>query len=286
MSTLLADFRARFVADDVNDGEPVPGRIVMNRNQLVLAGGGERINVPLDAVFDLAVGHVPAGVSEFFDDSVTVAWMDDDRRHVAIVEAGREAVDRFASVLFKAHLNGTTVAVVHPARLGGRVIDTPVTAATVVLEPEGVAFRGERPFTVIVSTVTAFAWEERTIAGRKRPTLVVTHHEDDTDVESLVHVPDSRKFNVLGRYLRREHRQVVADLEDVTVSEEGLQILVGLHAASGLADPGNLLDDPGQADAVLARLREKGLLVDGEGATEITSRGRVLVNRRLEEVNN
>jgi len=285
-SDLLADFQGRFVADGVNDGEPLAGRIVMNREQLVLAGADERVHVPLEKIFDVAVGHVPSEVTKFFDDSLTIAWTRGEQRHVAVVEAGRDAVDGFSRVLYKALLNGTESAVVHPARQGGRVLDTPTTTATIRLEPGGVGFRGENAFTVDLSAVTGFEREKRTIADRSRPVLVVVHDEDGTDVESIVHVPNGRKLNVLGRYLRQELRKIVGELEDVAVNEEELQLLVGIHAAGGLADPGALLEDPGRADAVLARLREKELVVDGQDATSLTATGRVVVNQRLEDVNN
>ena len=286
MSDLLADFTARFVVDGVNAGQPVNGRIVMNREQLVLASDESRVSVPLGEVFDVTVGHVPSDVTKFFDDSVTVAWRTGDGQRVAVVEAGRDAVDQFATVLFKAELNGTKAAVVHPTRLGGRVLDTPATPARVALRPGGVVFRGKREFDVDLSRVTKFEREKRTIAGRKRPALVISHDEDGTDAESVVHVPSDRRFNILGRYLRQKYREAVAEVEDVSISEEGVQILVGLHAAGGLADPGSLLSDPGKADAVLKRLREKGLVADGAGATTLTDTGRIVVNRRLEEVNN
>jgi Mn-dependent DtxR family transcriptional regulator len=43
--------------------------------------------------------------------------------------------------------------------------------------------------------------------------------------------------------------------------------------------------EPSQTTMVLNGLREKELVVDGDQGTELTPKGRVVVNSRLEEVN-
>jgi len=121
---VIADFVGRFYLTDMASADPVRGRIVLSPKRLVLAGEDRKVTVPIDSMFDVAVGNVPPEMREFFSDSLTVAYDDDGRRRMAVVEADSDTIDKFATVLFRAHLNGRTVLVEHPARRGGRVVDS------------------------------------------------------------------------------------------------------------------------------------------------------------------
>lgn len=255
---VVADFVGEFYLSGMDRDDPVRGRIVMSPRRLVLAGESRRETIPTTSVFDIAVGQVPPEMRAFFSDSVTVAYEVDDTRRLAIVEAGAETIEKFTDVLFKAQLNGREVTVEHPARRGGRVVDTPARPARLTVDDRRLGFGGpEVDFDVDLATVTSFERGTRTLDGRSRPALVVHHVPRTTALVSVV-----------------------------ALSDEELQVLVGVYSTDGEAEPTDVITaDASRTALVLDGLREKGLVVDGEGGIDLTPKGRIVVNSRLETVN-
>jgi helix-turn-helix protein len=226
-------------------------------------------------------------VRSFFSDSVTVAYRTDEGRRMAVVEAESETVDKFTTVLFKAHLNGRTVTVEHPARRGGRVVDSDVRKAKLGVDDGALAFSGpDVDFVIDLATVTDFEKTTRTLGGESRPALSVRHVPRTTALRSVVALPSERVTNLLGRYFRLEYSDIVESLQDVSLSDEEVQVLVAVYSAGEGVDPLEVVAaDASRTTMVLNGLREKGLVVDGDDGTALTPKGRVVVNSRLEEVN-
>jgi helix-turn-helix protein len=259
----------------------------MSPQRLVLVGDDHKVTVPNAAMFDIAVGHVPPEMRAFFSDSVTIAYRTDEGRRMAVVEAESETVEKFTTVLFKTHLNGRTVTVEHPAERGGRVVDSTARKAKLGVDDGVLDFDGpEVNFTIDLATVTDFEKETRSLGGETRPTLSVRHVPRTTALRSVVALPSDRVLNLLGRYFRLEYSDIVESLRDVSLSDEEVQVLVAIYSAGDGADPLQVVAaDVSRTTMVLNRLREKGLVVDGDDGTALTPKGRVVVNSRLEEVN-
>lgn len=277
--SIIADFRARLAVE--REDSPEPGRVVLGRSQLVLVRPGGRTTIPLSSVFDLAVGEVPPGASDFFDHTVTVGYQtgEGDRR-TATIEAKESVVDRFASVTFRAILSGTEALVKHPARIGGRVTDAAAERATLSLCDGGITVGDCR---IDLSTVVHFERGQRTLGGARRPTLSIRHFRDDGTVTTELTLPSKRRLNVLGRYLRLEYTEALAAVRELSLSEAALEALVALYSGGEVTHlPGVLGVDSGQVAMLLNDLAEKGL-VDAGGA--LTAHGRMTVADRIESVN-
>jgi helix-turn-helix protein len=284
---IIADFVGQFFMTDMSREEPVRGRIVMSPKRLVLVSDDHKVTVPTSSMFDIAVGHVPPEMRGFFNDSVTIAYRDDDGRRMVVVEAESGTVDKFATVLFKAHLNGRTVTVEHPARRGGRVVDSPVRKAKLAVDDGALDFSGpEVDFSIDLATVTDFEKETRTLGGENRPALSVRHTPGTTALVSVVALPSERVMNLLGRYFRLEYSDIVEDLQDISLSDEEVQVLVAIYSAGEGVDPLDVVAaDASRTTMVLNGLREKELVADGDEGVVLTPKGRVVVNSRLEEIN-
>jgi len=285
---VIADFVGRFFMTDMDRADPIRGRIIMSPKRLVLVGDDHKVTVPTSSMFDVAVGHVPPEMREFFSDSVTIAYREDGQRRMAIVEAESETVDKFATVLFKAHLNGRTVTVEHPARRGGRVVDSPVRKAKLSVDDGSLAFSGpDVNFSIDLATVTNFEKETRTLGGESRPALSVRHIPGTTALVSVVALPSERVMNLLGRYFRLEYSDIVESLSDISLSDEEVQVLVAIYSAGEGVDPLDVVAlDASRTTMVLNGLGEKELVADDDAGTVLTPKGRVVVNSRLEEINN
>lgn len=285
---VVADFVARYV-DDATSGpgsEPKPGRIVLNRKGIVLAGSDERVLIPLRTVFDITVGHVPSGMGGFLGDTVTIAYEREDERHVAIVEGEREQVDRFTVLLFKAILNGVETRITHPARIGGRVTDARFRPATLDINPSTVTFHdGSEPISIGLETITYLENVGRDIDGQPRSVLAIHHTDNGRAVTTEFTVGSERKFNLIGRYLHLEYGDLVEQAAEIDVSKEQLEALVAIHSVGSVSALPRILDtDDRSVATIIDSLRKKELVVDEGDSLVLTPQGRMLVNDRIEDV--
>ncbi|QPV61968.1 CheF family chemotaxis protein [Halosimplex litoreum] len=285
--SIIADFVATFNSEASARAEPVKGRILLSEKRLVLAADEGKVTIPLSAIFDVAVGQVPDDLGDFFNSTVTVAFEKGGNRMVAAVEADDDKIEKFTTVLFKAVLNGTDVTVKHPARVGGRVTGESFAPAKLFLKPGTVRFRrSDDAVDVDLSTVSNFERTSREINGADRAVLAVRHLNEGQAALSLAAMDSPRKMSILGRYLRLEYSDLMADLEDVTLSEEQVELLVAVYSTGPGVSLANVLDaESSQLTMVLNDLRSDELVVDGEDGPTLTPKGRVVVSNHLEDVN-
>jgi len=283
----IADFVARFLADSRAESDPVKGRVVLSQKRLVLASSEGRTTIPLRDVFDVVVGHVPVGLTDFFEDTVAVAYSRDDERLTAILEADGETVTRFRTVLFKALLQGATVRIKHPARVGGRFTDASSETASLHLGEQAVTFTGiEPPLRIDLSDVTYYSKTDRTIDGRVRPALEVEYTSDGQAITSEIVLSSARRMNLLGRYLRLEYSELVSEVRDVELSEAELELLTAIYSGAGEGHLAGVLGmEPSSVTMLLNTLEDKRLLSTTDEGTHITSLGRLAVSDRVEYVN-
>ena len=285
--SVIADFGGRLIVPERGHETPVHGRVVLSQRRLVLATDDGKTTVPLSSVFDIVVGDVPHGLQKFFDDSVTVAYRRDGDQHVAVVESDGDNIDRFVTLLFRAHLSGSEALVKHPARVGGRANDgANARRATLSLDAGRVTFdTGDSSFEIDLRVVSDFARTNRTLAGQKRSVIAVRHVPDGAALLSLVSLPSGRLLNLLGRYLRLEYDEMQEELAEIDLSEDELEVLLGIYSTGEGANLASMLDvDPSRLTMVLNSLEERGLVVNDD-VTKLSPMGRTVVNDRLEDVN-
>jgi len=285
--SVIADFVATFNSEASARTEPTKGRILLSEKRLVLAGDDGKVTVPLSSVFDVAVGQVPEGLGEFFSSTVTVAFEKNGSRMVAAIEADDDTIDKFSTVLFKAILNGTQMTVKHPARVGGRVTDASFAPAKLYLKPGVVRFdRPDDPVEISLPAVTEFDRLTQEVRGSKRPVLTIRHMPAGQSLMTHAATDSPRKMSILGRYLRLEYSDLMADLEDVELTDDQVELLVAIYSTGPAVSLANVVDmEASQVTMVLNDLRDDELVVDGEDGPELTPTGRVVVSQHLEDVN-
>ena len=285
--SVVADFVGTFNSEASVRQEPVKGRILLSERRLVLAADEGKVTIPLSSIFDVSVGTVPDDLGDFFNATVTVAFERNDRRMVAAIEADDEKIEKFTTVLFKAILNGTDMTVKHPARVGGRVAGESFEPAKLFLKPQAVEFTlADGSVGVDLATVIDFDRLTREVNGADQSVLAVKHTPSGRTLTTLAATQSSRKMSILGRYLRREYSDLMADLEDVSLSETEVEILVAIYSSGpGVSLASVVSGGASQATMVLNDLRSDGLVVDGEGGPQLTPTGQVVVSKYLERVN-
>ena len=292
--SIVVDFIANFVAGGNAAFDPVKGRVLMSDRRLVLATSETKTTVPIVSIFDIAVGQVPPEVEEFFDYTVMVGYVEDDRRKTTVIGGDRETIEKFSLLLFRAVLNGSVALITHPAKMGGRVLDTPERRSGLHLDYESVWFTGGdladaegEPVSIDLASVVFFEVLERSDgAGGTDLVLSVQHVDDGRTVTSEITMASRRKMNILGRYLRLIYHWIETDVRDIDVEEQGLEVLVGLYSTGEGIDLASLLDvDEAELDVRLEALYEDGLITDAERPVDLTPQGRFIVNEEFEDIN-
>ncbi|MFD1599426.1 CheF family chemotaxis protein [Halobellus rarus] len=292
--SIVVDFVANFVAGGDAAFDPVKGRVLMSERRLVLATSKTKTTIPIPSVYDIAVGQVPPEVEEFFDYTVMIGYVDGDYRRSTVIGGDRETIEKFSLLLFRATLNGSTALVTHPAKVGGRVMDTPKQKSGLHLDYESVTFPGsdvstadDGPFSIDLASVIFFEVMERsTDGGETRLVLSVQHVENGQTVTSEISMTSRRKMNILGRYLRLIYHWIKSDVRDVEIDESELEVLVGLYSTAEEIDLASLLDiNESELDARLESLHEDDLITDEEPPVDLTPQGRFIVNEEFEDIN-
>ncbi|MFC7069925.1 CheF family chemotaxis protein [Halobaculum lipolyticum] len=284
--TVVADFVGRFFAPGV-DGEPPTGRIVLSQRRLVLAADGYKETIPLSKVFDVTIGQVPPEMAGYFNDTVTVAYRKGEGRGVAAIEGTDTNIDRFATVLFKVLLNGTKALARHPAKVGGRVVDTDTRKTRLDVTQGTLSFEGGGDvFAVDLANVVSVERTQRDLGNGSHPVVSFRHIDDGTAVTSEVGMTSGRLTNILGRYVRLRYADLQAELEDLNPSEEEMEVLVAAYSAGPGVSLSKVVDiEPQRLTMLLNGLIDEGLLVDTDEGTNLTAKGRVVVGQRIESVN-
>lgn len=284
---VVADFAGRFYTEKMETMEPITGRVLLSRKQLVLVTDDQETRIPLSSVIETNIGSPPQAFKQFFNDTITIAYKKDGQQKVAVIEGTGKNVEKFKTVFFKVILGDQTVIVKHPAKRGGRITDASDRKMKLGLKRGQLDLKGNNEtVTIDLGGVIDFGREQRDIGGKTRPTLSVDHTEGGTTLTTLITLPNGRKLNLLGRYVRLEYSDIMEDLQEIEVGEEEVETLVSLYSAGGSAELGMLVTgDINETRAIVDRLKDKELVEDGEEGLSLTAKGQVIVNKKIESVN-
>lgn len=281
--SVLADFTAQATHADTEQSAPC--RVVLSRTQLVVVTQQHRRQIELTQIFDIVVSRIPAELAEFFDQSVLVGYVTGPRRQTVLIEGDHEQIDKFGMFLYKAVLHQTEVQVKHPARLGGRVVDSQAEPAQVSLTPHAVTFEREsEPFSIELSMITNIEYVTRTVEETPTPIVSVRHMSDGQAVTTEISHDSERRLNVLTRYLRLRYFRLEEEVQTLELTDQEAAGLVALYSGGEPERIDSMLElDEPTAEALLQQLVEKKLIEDLGG--ELTDRGRMVVSNRIDEIN-
>lgn len=283
--SVLADFTARAIYTDSFQAESEPCRVVLNRDQLAVVSERYQRQIELTQIFDVIVSRIPADLAEFFDQSVLIGYTKDNHRRTVLIEGDHEQIDKFAMFLYKAVLQQTEVRVKHPTRRGGRLVDSPVEPAAVVLTPQAVTFERETaPFTIDLSMITNIKYATRTFEGAPAPIVSVQHMADGQALTTEIAHESERTLNILARYLRLRYFRLKEELQELEVTEQEAAGLIALYSGGTPETIDTMLElEAATVEPLLEGLVEKDLIRDVGG--ELTDRGRMVVSDRIDEIN-
>ncbi|MFB6186686.1 MAG: CheF family chemotaxis protein [Halobacteriaceae archaeon] len=289
MTSVLADFTAHFAVDTGELNEPSQGRVLLNKEQLVLVASDEQqVMFPLSALSDINVGVLPQAFDPLPGTPVTVAFDYDGSHSAALVATDKNRIEKFIPILFRAVLSGTHVTIKHPAKLGGRVLDTSFCGGVLSIASNAVRVETEEgPVTIALESVIDFSRETRVIDNERQSVLVVDHMQNREALTTVAAISSARKLSLLGRFLRREYDQRMESLREISLSEVETEVLTTIYTAGDQdISLANVLDvDPDQFKRILQKLHQKGLIESHDNSPVLTANGQIIVNQYLERVN-
>ena len=111
---------------------------------------------------------------------------------------------------------------------------------------------------------------------------------DGQAITTVAAIPSARRLSLLGRYLRLEYSDLMGELKDIELADPEIELLVAVYSTGDMDGMplANVLDrEASEVTMLVTDLAEKDLLTSGDGGPTLTPKGRVVVNRHLEDVN-
>ncbi len=287
---IVADFTGRFFLSTSSDSSETPerGRIIMTRRRLVLATTDDKTTVPLSNVVDVNVGTVPNHVKRFFDDTLTIGYEGPAGIQSAVIESEGDKLETFVAILFRCLLNGRTVAVKHPARVGGRVKNSPVRKGKLRIKKRSIVIKTKQEsISIDIENVMNIGRGNKLGSSDDRVTLIVKSIDDSGLTQTTLIAPTKSQYvNLLARFLRLEFDELREEIDEIELTNPEKRVLVGVHATGGDIDFTNMLDgDPAYVTNVLNSVKNKDLILENGNGISLTPKGRIVVTQQIEDVN-
>ena len=184
-------------------------------------------------------------------------------------------------------LTDTPVGIVHPAKRGGRILDTPPAAGRLTISRRTIRVRKIANMIGAVQIrfpdIIGVNESQRTINGTTVETVAVRHLDPPATVLTTeFSVWDDLEHDLFTQFLRRYYRKQQRKIAAITLSEPQLELLTTLYSAVGDIDIESILDRS-SADITeqFGPLREAKLISGGGIANMLTGRGYMLVADRI-----
>jgi len=284
------------------DGQPTSTRVFLGPQELLFVRNDdsmtpEHTRIELSAVVDQSLDHLPSQLEDAFESTVTLAYDDGDRQRLAIVELSGNRQRGFANAVFKQILSECRIVVTHPARRGGRVLNTSAAGGTLTVDDRAVSItvddedededEDEGVFTIQLSDIIYFELEKQTFEEQRFRSLSVRHlDESGVAIKTTIAVRDERKHKLFQRFVRRGYQERKAKIEELTLTEAYKEVLVALYSAGDEFDISMIIDKPAsELQELLSSLGQVGLVRMSDNGAVLTGLGHVVVNEKIEDVN-
>lgn len=263
--------------------EPSQAQFRLDGAGVAVEGGRLSEEAELDEIFDIRLGPPPQAAVEALSGTVLTIGFERGGQRVALFIDGTEpTLDRVSGLLFRALLDGTEVAVCHPAVIGGRVTERRFEIGELRVTPGRVGCTGiTHPLDVALETVMGVSRAEKELLGRQEPTVDLRYVRQGVVVGVDLSLNPPRKLNLLGRYLRRKYGRLRQELREVDPPAPVVRTLTRLYTHGGKTDSRRVLAQESAAPAaLLEELIENDLVKLDDGEVGLDMLGWVLVAER------
>lgn len=278
----------RFAVTGFENARPTGGTVLLGQAEFLFlsqdASGiaGSR-RVELDWIENVSPGYASEQLDRVFEDTVGIAYYDDDdERRIAVIELPSEVRWNAARKIFVRLLDGVPAVVTHRPKETGREperreLDVEPEALTLVDPDE------RRSLTIRLSMLVDFEIEKMVSESGYERGLTIDHLQTGGDVVcSEVRPTNETKLKLLGQYLTQYHDRQRKRVDDADLGEAERDVLSGLYAADNQGDLFSILDkDPETLSAALDRLGRAGLIRDTNSGARLTGAGYLFASDEL-----
>jgi len=263
--------------------EPSQAQFRLDDTGVAVEGGQLLEEAGLDEIFDVRLGQPPQAATGALSGTVlTIGFERGGQRVVLFIDGTESTLDRVSALLFRRLLDGTEVAVCHPATIGGRVTERRFDIGELRVTPGRVGCTGIRqPLNVDLETVVGVSRAEKELLGRQEPTVDLRYVRQGVVVGADLSLNPPRKLNLLGRYLRRRYGRLRRELRELDPPAPVVRTLTRLYTRGGRTDSRSVLaQESAEPEALLEGLIENGLVTIDDSEVRLTMLGWVLVVER------
>ena len=291
----VATLETTVACSDLADGQPTDARVFLGPNELLFVRNGdsmapEHARIELSRVVDQSLDYLPSRLEDAFDSTVTLAYDADDSQRLAVVELTGNRQTGFANAVLKQILSECRIVVTHPARKGGRVLNTEAAAGTLTVDDRSVSISiddATEDVSIRLADVIYFELDKQTFDDQRFRSLSVRHlDESGVAIKTTIALRDDRKHKLFQRFVRRGYQERKAKIEELTLTEAYKEVLVALYSTGEEFDISTIIDKPaGDLQELLSSLGQVGLVRMSENGAVLTGLGHVVVNEKIEDVN-
>lgn len=288
-SNVVADFCGKVITEDTNQIKPIKSRVLLNREQLVLATGERKEVILLSNITNTKPEVGIEHFSQFFEEAIAITYRQNETQKRAVIGGSADAIVKFRTRLYKLLICEPTVLAKHPAKRGGRITNVSAIEMTLKIDQEAISLiKDNQAVKIHINTVVGVERDKRQLRSKQRPTLVINHAINGTTHATYISSQREQKLTFLSHFITQNYSLVVADLNDIELSETEIQLLVLLHTLDMKAKRDRLMimvDDIDNPDAVVEQLRQKQLVSNHQDELQLTYRGAIVVTEQVQSVN-
>lgn len=255
-------------------------RILLSNKRFIIAKQDSKRTIALSEVNSVGgrkdVSQVIASVSNYLTLHL-------ESKDVIVLNA--TSSDELKVSFFEAVLDSKVVYTKHPAVEGGVITDSNWEKARLNIEEKqlSLATKSGSLIDVNFEEVSDLENLERTIKGKKRDVLSVSHAEGSTSVETYITSSDKR-IGFINDFLQEAKQKNTADNMEFTEEEE--EVLMGLYSGVSPFEIPNFSDlETEKVEQIYLDLIDKDVvdLVRERKEVTLTSRGRNLASEAMNE---
>jgi helix-turn-helix protein len=264
--------------------DPTDATVRLDETGVSIRGDGLAEDARLDEIFDVRLGQPPQVAGKAFSAPVlTLGFERGGQRAVLFVDGEEDTLERVSALLFRRLLDGTQVAMSHPATVGGRVTDRGFDIGQLRVAPGKIGCTGIRdPLNIDLDSIVSVSRAEKELLGRQEPTVGFEYVKRGVVVGVDLSLNPPRKLNLLGRYLRREYRQTKRRANTIDPPAPVVRVLTRLYAQRGRTESQTVLaTESTDPEALLQTLLDTELVELSDGEISLTTLGWVLVAERV-----
>jgi helix-turn-helix protein len=281
MPEVVADFTGKILLKELDQIKPVRGRVLLNREQLVLVTEPVKKTIPLSEIVSVHAGSIDQKLAVFFDDVINVISKRGDTICRAIIGTNAETLTKFVRVLFMILIGEETVLTKHPTKKGGRVVNTDAEKMMLRLSGAKIEFiNNNRKDSIPNNRIIGFRHVEDKIRGKARPTLVLDYAAGETTLTSTISLLSKRKLKLLSRFARINYDKTNRNLNMSDLTETEMWFLIQLYAEERTTILSKMVEGgENHRDDIKIEVEEEQLIEEGRGGLRLTHKGKVAVHR-------